>query len=78
MDLDCGRGKKPWRIFGGGAHGEIFGLVAGQGGRRGIVLDLFMILPILLILIGRHHTYRVRNIIATNAVNQKTLWRELC
>lgn len=46
--LDDWRSKEPWRIYGGSAHSETFGLVAGQG-RRGILLDLCMSLPILFI-----------------------------
>lgn len=79
--LDYVRSKKPWRIYGGGvrgAYGETFGLVARQGGRRGILLDLCMSLPILLILAGRHPPSKVIDIVAAKAINQKDLWCELC
>lgn len=57
MALDCALSKKQWWIYGGGArggaYGETFGLVARQGSRRRILLDLCMNLPILLIIAGR-------------------------
>ena len=62
----------------GGAHVETFGLVARQGDRRGVLLDLCMSLPILLILAGRHPPSQVKDTVAANAINKKDLWCELC
>ena len=78
LALKCGRSKELCWTYGGSAHGETFGLVAGRGRRGGIVLDIFMSLSVRLILAGRHPTFQIGNIIAADAINRKTLWRELC